>query len=217
MHGLPIETAGERRGRDDPTKAAEHPPVSSSGLPAGAIATGDVAAALGISLGTLYNKVAQGQVLPDGRTAGRVWWWPATVQAYMREHRPAATLTARQVAQLLQIPLRAVYRQDDLRPVGRFNNRPRWAITDVLAFRDRLPPADAVRVPQVARLLGVSQGRVRALAASTWPADGKDPSGRWWWHPHRVDELLGPRRRADLANEAADAPSPPHRGATGPP
>jgi hypothetical protein len=161
----------------------------------------DVAVALGVRVGSLYDLVARGRLIPDGRAAGRLWWWPATVHRYRREHRPPATLSARQVADLLGVPLREVYRLPGLRPVGRFGNRPRWAVPDVLAYQAGLPPPGAVRTGEVAALLGVTGSRVRALAASTWPPDGRDHSGRLWWHRDRLDELLGPRRRAALLQQ----------------
>lgn len=101
------------------------------------------------------------------------------------------------------MPIRQVYRLRGLRPVGTVEHRPWWAVADVLAYAADLPPGDAVRVRDIAKILGVSVSQARNLAVSSWPADGTDVSGRLWRRRERLDELLGPRRRAAATREAS--------------
>ncbi|MDN5798160.1 MAG: hypothetical protein L0H79_20770 [Intrasporangium sp.] len=177
------------------------------GAPEGALLGPAVAAVLGLGVGSLKNATYAGRYLPDGRTgSGRAWWWPATVDRYLQARRPAGTVPASQVAALLGLPLRKVYRLTGLRPVARVGNRPWWSLQEVLDYQASMPPADAVRVPEVAAALGVGPARVRTLGRTGWPPDGRDASGRLWWRRERLDELLGPARRRVLAGCARPRP-----------
>ena len=76
-------------------------------------------------------------------------------------------------------------------------------LKDVLAYQRAMPPANAVTVTvtvtvtvkEMAGTLQVTPARVRAMARTEWPADGRDAGGRLWWNRGRLDELLGRRRR----------------------
>ena len=169
------------------------------GPPEGVLLAPGVASVLGYSTGSFKNQANVGRYPPDGRTvSGRAWWDPDTAQRYLRERRPAGTVSAQEVADLLDVPIRAVYRLKHLPATSRVSGRPWWSLQDVIAYQRALPPADAVTVKEIAGTLQVTPARVRALARNEWPADGRDPAGRLWWHRERLDELLGPRRRRAL-------------------
>ena len=154
---------------------------------------------LGYSTGSFKNQANAGGYPPDGRTvSGRAWWHPEIAQRYRREQRPAGTTSAQEVADLLDIPIRAVYRLNHLSATSRVSGRPWWSLQDVIAYQRAMPPSDAVTVNEIAGTLQVTPARVRALARTEWPADGRDPSGRLWWNREPLDQLLGPRRRRAL-------------------
>lgn len=73
----------------------------------------------------------------------------------------------------------AVYRLKHL-PTTKVSGRPWWLLKDVLAYQRGMPPANAVPVKEIAVTLQVTPARVRAMARTEWPADGRDASGRLW-------------------------------------
>jgi hypothetical protein len=161
-----------------------------------------VVAALGIGVRSLYNRIGGRRFLPDGRTGGRLWWWPATVERYGAEHRPAGTVSAEKVADLLGCPLRQVYRLAKFPPVGRFGNRPR-----VDAHRRSRVPGSA----RSGRCSAVQRGRTHAWCdpRSSAGFGGVDVATLMAWSSSSDDSATSPSRPPSTATRTCPPPSRP--------
>lgn len=158
--------------------------------PVGSLTAEEVARALGLSRGSLANRV--GVFPPDGRVGGvrgRPWWWPATVQRFQRQGRPAGFLDVLEVAAELGVSVRQVRSRTGFAPDLRQGGRGWWSLGRVAQAKAMAPPPDAVFIRDVAARLGVGVAAARRRVRQVAPADGV-MGRRLWWHEATLRVLL---------------------------